>query len=82
MSTKLSQNAVRDIEYPYPESIELMMKKVYDGLSEKEKRSYAAIEALKLPYGGKQYVCEVLECAAKTIDRGIRELNGEESTPG
>lgn len=60
MSTKLSQNALRDIEYPYPESIELMMKKVYDGLSEKEKRSYAAIEALKLPYGGKQYICEVL----------------------
>lgn len=37
---------------PYDTSIEQEMKKFYGTLSEKDKRHYAAIEALKLGYGG------------------------------
>jgi predicted transcriptional regulator len=50
------------------------MKKVYRNLSEKDKRLYAAVEALKLPHGGIRYISELLECDRKTIQRGIKEL--------
>ena len=36
------------------------MKKFYNTLSEKDRRRYAAIEALKLGYGGQKYICEIL----------------------
>lgn len=36
------------------------MHKFYSQLSEKDKQSYAAVEALKFGYGGQQYICEVL----------------------
>ncbi len=81
MSVELSKNALKEIEYPYPDSVEKLMKKVYKSLSEKERRTYAAVEVLKLPYGGKDYICKVLGCTSKTINRGIKELNGEESAP-
>jgi len=51
-----------------------MMQNFYNSLSEKDRRRYAAIEAHKLGRGGIQYIAEVLECAPKTIRRGIREL--------
>lgn len=50
------------------------MKKVYSNLSEKDKRLYAAVEALKLPHGGIRYISELLGCDRKTIQRGIKEL--------
>ena len=50
------------------------MKEVYRNLSEKDKRLYAAVEALKLPHGGIRYISELLECDRKTIQRGIKEL--------
>ncbi len=81
MSIELPKNAPKNIEYPYPDSLEKMMKKVYESLSEKERRSYAAIETLKLPYGGKEYICKVLGCTSKTIDKGKRELTGKENVP-
>jgi hypothetical protein len=37
---------------PYPASIEAQMQNVYHSLSEKDRRRYTAIEALKLGYGG------------------------------
>lgn len=59
---------------PYDTSIEQEMKKFYGTLSEKDKRHYAAIEALKLGYGGIIYISEVLGCDRKTITTGIKEL--------
>jgi hypothetical protein len=50
------------------------MKEVYRNLSEKDKRLYAAVEALKLPHGGISYISELLECDRKTIQRGIKEV--------
>ena len=64
---------------PYSREIEESMKKFYETLSEKDKRRYAAIEALKLGHGGQKYICEVLGCDAGTVKRGSEELqNGSE----
>ena len=46
----------------------------YNSLSEKDKRLYAAIEALKLPHGGITYISNVLNCNRNTISKGILEL--------
>ncbi len=56
---------------PYDVSVEQEMRKFYDTLSEKDKRRYAAIEALKLGHGGTVYISQVLKCSRKTITKGI-----------
>ncbi len=59
---------------PYPVEIEKYIKDTYTKLSEKERRTYAAVEALKLPRGGKAYIMALLGCSKKTLHRGIKEL--------
>jgi len=59
----------------YPSGIEKFIKETYSKLSEKDRRSYAAVEALKLPRGGKSYVAELLGCSRNTISKGISDLN-------
>jgi len=58
----------------YPAEIEKFIKETYAKLSEKDRRRYAAIEALKLPRGGKSYVAGLLGCSRNTLLRGISEL--------
>ncbi len=60
---------------PYKHVIETQMVMFFDSLSEKDKRRYAAIETLKLSYGGKSYIRNLLNCSFPTIDKGIEELN-------
>ena len=60
---------------PYHASIEQGMKKFYDTLSEKDKRRYAGVEAMKLDRGGVAYVTKILGCSRKTVIKGLRELN-------
>ena len=55
-------------------NIEVEMKKFYSTLSEKDKRRYATIEAMKLGRGGQTYISKLLGCSRKTIQRGIAEL--------
>lgn len=62
----------------YKKDEELKMKRFYDSLSEKDRRRYAAIEALKLDFGGKKYISEVLDCDYATIEKGIKEFESEE----
>ncbi len=62
---------------PYSGDIEQIMKRYYESLSEKDRRRYAAIEALKLGYGGKKYIMELLGCHYRTIVLGIQELKDE-----
>ena len=50
------------------------MQRFYSTLSEKDRRVYAAVEALKLGYGGNSYITRVLGCDHKTIKRGIHDL--------
>ena len=59
---------------PYPESSEKVMRKLYATLSEKDRRRYAAVEAVKLGHGGITYVASILGCAQSTIATGIEEL--------
>jgi len=65
----------------YNKEIEELMKKHYDRLTEKDRRSYAAVEAYKLGVGGQQYICEILDCSPRIIMRGLSELNSEEAYP-
>ena len=60
---------------PYPAAIEELMKKLYQTLSEKDQRRYAAIEALKLGHGGQSYIARLLGCSRTTIAEGIKDLD-------
>lgn len=62
---------------PYPVETEKQMRSFYESLSEKDKRRYAAIETLKLPYGGQSYIGKILGCDAKTIQQGLLDLKDE-----
>ncbi len=50
------------------------MKKLYNTLSEKDKRCYAAIESMLLGHGGDTYIANVLGCNPKTVARGRNEI--------
>jgi hypothetical protein len=67
---------------PYPPEIETLMKKVYHSLSEKDRRRYAAIEALKLGHGGQCYIAELFSCSRNTVAEGIKELEGLSADSG
>jgi hypothetical protein len=58
----------------YDVSIEREMQKFYNSLSEKDKRRYAGIEAMKLGHGGRVYISRALRCDRKTVIKGINEL--------
>lgn len=59
---------------PYGQEIEEQMKNLYQSLSEKDQRRYAAIEAKKLGYGGISYICRLFACDPSSIKKGLREL--------
>jgi Rhodopirellula transposase DDE domain len=59
---------------PYPSEIEQHMQRFYHSLSEKDRRRYAAIEALKLGYGGISYICCLLGCDYSTVKHGIADV--------
>jgi hypothetical protein len=58
----------------FDETVEIQMRHVFETLSEKDKRRFAAIQARQLGHGGIGYISEVLDCSTKTISRGIDEL--------
>ncbi len=58
--------------------VERKMKRLYGWLSEKDRRRYAAVEAVKLGHGGIEYVARVLQCDPKTIREGLKELDESE----
>jgi hypothetical protein len=64
---------------PYSTEIEKHIKETYFKLSEKDRRMYAAIEALKLPHGAKAYIAELLGCSRKTLYRGLYELENPDT---
>lgn len=63
---------------PYNDEIEERMQLFYESLSEKDRRRYAAIETLKLPYGGQTYISRILGCDIKTIQQGLNDLQDED----
>ena len=58
----------------YTQDIEKKMIKLKLSLNEKDKRRYAAIESIKLGHGGIEYISEIFNVDAKTIRKGIKEL--------
>lgn len=61
----------------YAPEIERKMKRLFDSLSEDDRRRYAAVEATKLGHGGIEYIAQLLQCDPKTIRRGLAELDEE-----
>jgi hypothetical protein len=64
----------------YSSSLESEMKKLYNSLSEKDKRRYAAIEAQKLGWGGISYIMQLFGCSRNTIVLLIEDLEKMEET--
>lgn len=62
---------------PYPSKVEEQMQQFYHSLSEKERRRYAAIEAVKLRWGGITYISQLFGCDYHTIQFGIEELDDQ-----
>ena len=59
----------------YPSKVEQQMQQFYHSLSEKDRRRYAAIEAVKLGWGGITYISQLFGCDYYTIRFGIEELD-------
>ena len=59
----------------YGKDIELKMQRLFQTLSEKDRRRYAAIEVAKLEHGGIEYVSSLFGIDPKTIRRGMTELD-------
>jgi hypothetical protein len=64
---------------PYSADIEKHIKDTYSKLPEKDRRRYAAVEALKLPHGSNAYIIGLLGCGKKTLVRGINELKNPDT---
>jgi hypothetical protein len=60
----------------YNPSTEQMMKRFYETLSEKDRRRYAGLEALKLGHGGVTYISQLLGCDRNTVAQGVEEVTG------
>lgn len=58
----------------YRPDIEQLLRQYYQSLSEKDRRRFAALEAIKLGHGGTRYIAKVLQCDPQTIKDGMREL--------
>jgi len=50
------------------------MQQFYQSLSEKDRRRYAAVEALKLRWGGQSYISQLLGCDDESMQLGLNEL--------
>jgi hypothetical protein len=69
--------------WTYPAAVERHMQALYDSLSEKDRRRYAAVEAEKLGHGGVQYVADLFGCDPDTIRHGhqdVEQLPVDEAT--
>lgn len=54
------------------------MQRLFQMLSEKDRRRYAGIEAAKLGHGGIEYVSGLFDMDPKTVRRGLVELEVNE----
>jgi len=63
---------------PYPTPIEHQMQRFYASLSAKDRRRYAAVEAMKLGWGGLSDIGQLLHCDDEAMQLGKRELEAAE----
>ena len=59
----------------YPLDVERAMQQCFQSLGERDRRTYAAVEAYKLGHGGIGYIAELFGCDRKTVRRGLQELH-------
>lgn len=67
--------------FRYSAEVEGCMRKFYNSLNERDRRHYAAVEALRLGHGGTEYIAEVLGCDPKTIWHGRQDLKDPAPIP-
>jgi len=60
----------------YSPEVERVMTRLFDSLSERDRRRYAAVEARKLGHGGVEYIAGLFGCDPKTVRQGQAELDG------
>jgi len=58
----------------YSPRVEGHMVALYDSLSEKDRRRYAAVEAEKLGHGGIRYVADLFGCDPDTVKQGSDDI--------
>lgn len=58
----------------YSPKVQRHMKLLFDSLSEKDRRRYAAVEAEKLGHGGAQYIAQLFGCDDETIRHGHEDI--------
>ncbi len=58
----------------YRPDIEQLLRQYSQGLSEKDRRRFAALAAIKLGQGGTRSIAQVLGCDPQTVKDGMREL--------
>lgn len=58
----------------YPPEVETYMLTFFENLNEKDRRHYAAVEALKLGHGGLSYIADLFSISTRTVIRGMDEL--------
>lgn len=59
---------------PFSEPTIHLMRLHYNSLLEKDRRQYAALEAIKLGRGGMTYISDILSIDRKTLLQGKKEL--------
>lgn len=65
----------------YPAEVEICMQRLFGNLNERDRRHYAAVEAMRLGHGGIQYISDLLGIDPKTIGQGIAELKKTTFSP-
>lgn len=63
----------------YPAVVADQMRRFYHSLNERDRRRYAAVEAVRLGPGGQEYIARLLVCDPKTIRQGLAELSSGEA---
>jgi hypothetical protein len=66
---------------PYPPEVEAAMTTFFGSLREKDRRRYAAVEAVKLGPGGLAYLSRLLGIDPKTIRHGETDLKDLPDVP-
>ena len=51
------------------------MRRYHLSLNERDRRRYAGIAALKLSYGGQNYIAGILGCSKRTVRKGAAEVS-------
>src|SRR3989441_10016007 len=57
-----------------PPAIEQLLRQYYQSISEKDRRRFAAVEAIKLGHGGIRYIARGRGCDPHAVKAGMREL--------